>query len=61
MEEITSNTGKRPLRNVGTSPALRDGEPAKRGDILAALRRSPLVGDDLKLSRQHENGREVEL
>lgn len=56
-----NNTGKKPLRNVGASPALRDGEPAKGGNILAALRRSPLVGADLDLSRQHEKGREVEL
>jgi len=56
-----SNTEERPLRNVGTSPALRDGEATKGRNILAALRRSPLVGADLDLSRPHEKGREVEL
>jgi hypothetical protein len=37
------------------------GEPPKPGGILAALRRSPLVGADLDLSRSHEEGREVDL
>jgi len=37
------------------------GEPAKRGRILAALRRSPLVGADLDLDRPREKGRNVEI
>ncbi|MGQ2906187.1 MAG: hypothetical protein ACT6RL_21565 [Neoaquamicrobium sediminum] len=37
------------------------GEPAKKGGILAALRRSPLVGADLDLSRAHEEGRNIDL
>jgi hypothetical protein len=37
------------------------GEPPKRGGILAALRRSPLVGADLDLSRPREEGRSVEV
>ena len=37
------------------------GEPHKRGGILAALRRSPLVGADLDLSRPREEGRNVEI
>jgi hypothetical protein len=37
------------------------GEPPRKGGILAALRRSPLVGADLDLSRQREEGREVDL
>lgn len=37
------------------------GEPPKGGGILAALRRSPLVGVDLDLSRAREKGRKVEL
>ncbi|WP_079210771.1 hypothetical protein [Brucella pituitosa] len=36
-------------------------EPPKGGSILDALRRSPLVGVDLDLSRQHEEGRKVDL
>ena len=37
------------------------GEPPKKGGILAALRRSPLVGADLNLTRAQEEGRKVEL
>jgi hypothetical protein len=41
--------------------SLLTGEPPKTGGILAALRRSPLVGADLDLSRPHEPGRRVDL
>ena len=37
------------------------GEPPQKGGILAALRRSPLVGVDLDLSRPREDGREIDL
>ncbi len=37
------------------------GEPAKTGGILAALRRSPLVGADLDFSRPREEGRKADL
>lgn len=37
------------------------GAPPKKGGILAALRRSPLVGADLDLSRAREEGRKVEI
>ena len=37
------------------------GAPPKKGGILAALRRSPLVGADLDLSRPREEGRKVEI
>lgn len=37
------------------------GEAPRRGGILAALRRSPLVGADLDLSRPREEGRQVDL
>ncbi len=37
------------------------GEPPRRGGILAALRRSPLVGADFDLSRPREEGRNVEI
>ena len=36
-------------------------EPPKRGGILAALRRSPMVGADLDLTRTREEGRKVDL
>lgn len=37
------------------------GEPPLTGGILAALRRSPLVGADLNLVRSRETGRKVDL
>jgi hypothetical protein len=37
------------------------GEPSQPGGILAALRRSPLVGADLDLSRSRQDGRKVDL
>ena len=36
-------------------------EPRSKGHILAALRRSPLVGADLNLSRSREEGRKLDL
>ncbi|MCJ2038121.1 hypothetical protein MKK55_03995 [Methylobacterium sp. J-059] len=37
------------------------GDTPKAGGILAALRRSPLVGADLDLARPYDEGRVVEL
>jgi hypothetical protein len=37
------------------------GEPPRKGGILAALRRSPLVGAELDLTRTREEGRKVKL
>lgn len=37
------------------------GEPPRKGGILAALRRSPLVGADLDLMRPREEGRKVNI
>ena len=37
------------------------GEPPRKGGILAALRRSPLVGADVIPRRPFETGREVDL
>jgi len=36
------------------------GAPPKKGGVLAALRRSPLVGADLNLVRSHEARRKVD-
>ena len=38
-----------------------NGEPPKKGGILAALRRSPLVGADIKFPRRREEGREIDI
>jgi hypothetical protein len=37
------------------------GEPPKKGGILAALRRSPLVGAEIEITRPYEEGRQVDL
>ena len=37
------------------------GEPPRRGGILAALRRSPLVGADLDVTRETVPGRDIDL
>lgn len=37
------------------------GEPPKKGGILAALRRSPLVGAELDTARSREEGREIDF
>lgn len=37
------------------------GSPPRKGGILAALRRSPLVGADLDLSRERVEGRDIEI
>ena len=36
-------------------------EPPAKGGILAALRRSPLAGTDLNLTRSRDTGRKVDL
>jgi len=36
-------------------------EPPRKGGILAALRRSPLVGAELDLTRAREEGRKVDI
>ena len=38
-----------------------EGEPPRKGGILAALRRSPLVGADLDLTRPHDEERAIDL
>jgi len=37
------------------------GQPPRKGGVLEALRRSPLVGADLDLRRPYEKGRKVTL
>ena len=38
-----------------------EGERARKGGILAALRRSPLVGADLDVTRPRDEGRAIDL
>ena len=45
----------------GTVNRTISGEPPEKGGILNALRKSPLVGADLDLSRTITHGRKVDL
>lgn len=44
-----------------TMKVLVSDEPPKSGGILAALRRSPLVGEEIDVSRPRDEGREIDL
>jgi hypothetical protein len=46
---------------IRASMRMASGEAGKKGGILAALRRSPLVGADLNLDRPRIDGRKVDL
>ena len=49
-----------PIRRV-FAPLSISGEQGKKGGIVDALRRSPLVGADLDLNRPATVGRKVDL
>jgi hypothetical protein len=53
--------GSEALRLRAAVSQTISGEPPKKGGILAALRRSPLVGANLDLSRPRENGRKIRI
>lgn len=57
---LAENTPEPSELRVAVSKSIAN-EPPKPGGILAALRRSPLVGADLDLSRPHEEGRKADL
>jgi outer membrane protein TolC len=66
--ELIRSLAKRLAENDGDATRIRSalsrtisGEPAKKGGILAALRRSPLVGVDLEIARSVTQGRKVDL
>jgi hypothetical protein len=49
------------LRIRATVNRTISGDPPKKGGVLAALRRSPLVGADLDLTREVSQGRKIDL
>ncbi len=66
--ELIRSLAKRLAENDSDAARIRatvsrtiGSEPSKKGGILAALRRSPLVEADLNLARSHETGRKVDL
>ena len=58
--QLAANTPESSKLRAAVSKSVT-GEPAKVGGILAALRRSPLVGAGLDLSRPPEKGRKIDL
>jgi hypothetical protein len=66
--ELIRSLAKRLARNDTEASRIRAsvsqtiaGEPPQKGGILAALRRSPLVGADLDLTRSLEACRKIDL
>jgi hypothetical protein len=64
--ELIRSLARRLADNSPEATAIRASmrqvsSPLKKGGILAALRRSPLVGADLNLTRPRIDGRKVEL
>jgi hypothetical protein len=53
--------GPEAARLRATVSQIISGEPPKKGGILAALRRSPLVGADLDLTRLRKDGRRIDI
>jgi hypothetical protein len=65
--ELVRSFARRLAENDAEAHRLRrevartvEGEP-RRGGVLAALRRSPLVGADLDLAREAATGRDIDL
>ena len=56
-----ANGGPEAKRARATVQQIVTGEPPASGGVLKALRRSPLVGADLDLTRVREEGRAVDL
>jgi len=59
-KRLAENDGSRNRIRAAVSRSIA-GKGPKKGGILAALRRSPLVGADLKLGRPISHGRKVDL
>jgi hypothetical protein len=66
--ELLRSLAKRLASGAPDSALIRNtlrqtlaGEPPKKGGILKALRRSPLVGEDLNLKRPTAPGRRLHL
>jgi hypothetical protein len=53
--------GSESLRLRAAVSKTISGEPPKKGGILVALRRSPLVGANLDLTRPREEGRKIQI
>jgi hypothetical protein len=56
-----ADTGPEATRLRAAVGRTMSGEPPRTGGIVAALRRSPLVGADLDLSRPRDERRKIDL
>ena len=61
LARLLADDGPDAVRIRATVNQTISGEPPKTGGILAALRRSPLVGADLDLGRSRVKGRKIDL
>ncbi|MGB3389792.1 MAG: hypothetical protein WBA88_17605 [Pseudaminobacter sp.] len=66
--DLIRSLAKRLIEDTPEASRLRSavsksmaGDGSKKGSILAALRRSPLVGADLDLEHPREEGREIDI
>jgi hypothetical protein len=57
---LAEDTPQASQLRAAISQTLSD-SPPKKGGILAALRRSPLVEADIELFRSHDEGRHVDI
>jgi hypothetical protein len=60
-EDFMAKREQAPAEERDAPAAAIPGEPLRKGGILAALRRSPLVGTDLDLARDREEGRKTDI
>ena len=61
LARCLAENGKDAMRIRAAVSRSIAGEAPKKGGILAALRRSPLVGADIEVTRERTHGREVDL
>ena len=61
IAKILAEPGGEAIRIRSTLHGVISGEPAKKGGVLAALLRSPLVGADLVATRSVADDRKVDL
>jgi hypothetical protein len=61
LARCLAEDGPEAARLRAAVPQSIAGESPRKGGILAALRRSPLVGADLDLTRPREAGRKVDI
>ncbi|KND18913.1 hypothetical protein ADZ37_11020 [Pannonibacter phragmitetus] len=59
-KRLTEDTPEASRLRTAVSKSMA-GDESRKGGILAALRRSPLVGADLDLMRSHEAGRDTDI